>query len=329
MAYVNVDRCRIADNTSNFDGGGIGIIGVFGSIRNSVIVGNMIPGPAPSPGGGITVQAFQCRIESCTVAHNRGGMGGGIAFFNGDPSATMTNTIVWGNESPFTAPQIWHMTAFGTSVATIRHCDIEGGAGGIVVLGMPPNISTIFDLDPEFLGGSAGDFQLSPGSPLVDLGDPLLADHTDEGDFQLEPRRSGPIDLGADEVHLGPALSLPSPGRAGELNTWVVRNAPPGSSVLFLAGRQANPGQVLEPCSLTSPGIAGRRRLGLRLATEEGTATLRAFVPSGSPRRGSSARDSCSITSPSSALRRSWSRSCFREHVASREGDPLPPETRS
>lgn len=284
IAQVEVDRCTIMDNTSGLSGAGAGVgvsaVGAFGGIRNSVIARNYSVDPSPSPGGGISVQAYQFVIESCTVVYNKGNAGAGVAFWNIDPTATMTNTIVWGNEATSTAPQVWHHSPFGQFVATIRHCDIEGGTAGIVAFGsFPPNVSSIFDLDPEFLGGSSGDFQLSPGSPLIELGDPSLAPMQNEGDFQLEPRRFGLLDLGADEVHPSPSLTLPSPGRAGEGNAWTVRGAPPGGLVLFLGGLEPGVRLPYERCPTLAPGVADPAPLVVRLASSSGEASLRAAVP--------------------------------------------------
>lgn len=280
IANVNIDRCIIVDNASDFIGAGVGVVGAFGSIRNSVIARNQwTAGQSSGTGGGMMVQGFQFQIESCTIAYNKGRIGGGVAFFNGDPTATMANTIVWGNEVTTVAPQIWHMSAFGMSAATFRHCDIEGGEAGIVVQGLQPSVTSIFDLDPEFLGGSAGDFQLSPGSPLIELGDPLLAPRPNEGDSQLEPRRFGLLDLGADEVHPLPSLTLPSPGRAGETNAWTVRGASPGAWVLFLAGGEPGAPLPYERCPTLPAGLAGPSTLGMRLAPPSGSTTLRGLIP--------------------------------------------------
>lgn len=279
IANVDVDSCMIVDNRSDFIGAGVGAVGLSGSIRNSVIARNEWTGMSSGTGGGIMVQAFNFRIESCTIAFNKGSIGGGAAFFNGDPSATVANTIVWGNEALFGAPQVWHMSAFGLSVATFRHCDVEGGEAGIVVSGPPPIVSSIFNIDPLFVDGSAGDFQLSSASPLVDMGDPILPTRLNEADSQHEPRRLGAIDLGADEVHPLPALSLPNPGRSGETNTWQVRGAGGGTLILLLGGSSPGSWGPFGRCPSLVLGIADPCAVALRLASAVGPTALHAFVP--------------------------------------------------
>jgi len=279
IAHVNVDRCLILDNTTWRYGGGVAVFGVSGSIRNSVIARNRNV-PTGGTGGGLSVEAFQFEIESCTIVENTNSTGGGVAFFNVCPTATMTNTIVWNNQDFSGLQQVYHMSYFGQSVATIRHCDIEGGTNGILnAFGPPANVSEIFDLDPLFVDQAAGDYRLSGASPLVDMGDPALFPRVNEADFQGEPRRNGTLDLGADERHPDPSLSLPSPGRAAESNVWTARGTAPGSLVLFLEGSIAGAGPPPEECPSALPAIADSALLGRRFADASGTAVLRLTVP--------------------------------------------------
>ena len=280
VAGVDIERCLIIDNTSDFDGAGVNAIGAMGSIRNSIVAGNRWTGTNGRIGGGLSVQEFLYVIENCTIVGNEAELGPGIAFFNGDPTATVVNTILWGNVSPLSPQQVWQMTAFGTSVAPFRYCDIEGGASpGISVFGRPPTVSNIFDVDPLFDPATPEEYLLSPASPLIDMGEPGTKPAPNAADQQREARANGPVDIGADEHWPAPVLTLPTPGRAGERNEWTLRGAGSNTLVLFLTGNTAGSIAPFERCPSSVLGILSPSILGLRRGRANGEVVVRAQVP--------------------------------------------------
>jgi len=130
-----------------------------------------------------------------TIVYNTADEGGGLWFY--DASATITNTIFWGNTAP-TDPQIY--TYSGTP--SINHSCIEGG--------WPYGSNNIQD-DPLFVDPLGGDFHLTFTSPCANAGDadaPEISDEDIEGD---EREAFGGVDIGADEFdyhlyHLGDVI---------------------------------------------------------------------------------------------------------------------------
>jgi len=137
------------------DGGGGGIY-CSGSnkIINCLIYGNWGGGwnTVGSGGGGILFKGSVSTVENCTIADNLAYRGTGLFFYGG--SATIINSIIWGNNIVDGSPEI-------------TFSDVQGGWPG------EGNI----DATPLFVTGPEGDYYLSQiaagqvsDSPCVDAG---------------------------------------------------------------------------------------------------------------------------------------------------------------
>ena len=176
MSDVLFQRCRLEENTG--DGGGVYAVGdglgggsPLVRIEDSVLVRNHGGGvnasdtdlvirhsvldsnDEPDFGGGVYFAPYgparSALFDHCTVFGNTAGQaGGGIT---GAGNMTVTNSILWGN-SPG-----------NLSAGSASYSDIGGGYAGT------GNV----DKDPMFWDPAMGDFELRPGSPCIDAGDPI------------------------------------------------------------------------------------------------------------------------------------------------------------
>jgi len=166
---VEITRSYITGNTG--ESGGFYANMTSPTLTNCIISGNM----GVHAGIGLENLASPT-IMNCTIADNDGNGEGGIGQW-GDNSATVTNSILWGNT---TGDQIE-----ATLAATVTYSDVQGGHAGT------GNINA----DPVFIGG--GDYHLTPGSPCLDV---ATADGApaDDIDGDVRPQGAG-YDMGADE----------------------------------------------------------------------------------------------------------------------------------
>ena len=190
-----VRDCRIEGNSAVFgQGRGAGIY--VNSPAELAVTGTILTGNFASAGvfgaygAGLFVEAAGTTVDRCTIVGNTlsgsSELGGGIYG-----PAVVTNSIVRGN----TGSQL-------ASVTTVSYCDVEGGALGT------GNI----DADPLLVDPVGGDYDLSPGSPCIDAGDPLA-----------------PLDANASVLEMG-ALPFDIPA-ASTYCLGLANSAGPGASI--------------------------------------------------------------------------------------------------
>jgi hypothetical protein len=145
--------------------------------------------------------ASSASLINCTFSGNAATatLGGAIYNYNGSrspsssSSVTLTNCILWGDSGPVGSEtygsEIYNLNS-STSVETF--CDIQGGLAGT------GNI----DADPQFVDAAAGNLELQPTSPCVNVGSNAAIEVTGvTPDLAGNPRIfDGVVDMGAYEA---------------------------------------------------------------------------------------------------------------------------------
>lgn len=163
-------------------GGGIRIVNSSPIIMNNIIAYN-----TAESGGGISCnEAYPVAVNNTIFGNYASSAGGGIHTFGGG-APEFSNSIIWGNTSPFGPGTVW---VGAKPVITYSNCqDMFVGEGNIYA-------------DPEFVDPAGLDFHLLYTSPCRDAGTkgltllPLF-------DHEMDPRQDGDglWDMGADEFH--------------------------------------------------------------------------------------------------------------------------------
>lgn len=179
-------NCRFINNRA----GGVG--GAFKTkYGNPVFTGCLFLNNKNLYSGGGAIQESSAAIElnNCTFIGNDS-----IALRNNASHPIVKNCIFWDNIGGEIVDE-------GTSSSTVSYSLVNGGFTG------PGNINT----DPLFADPSAGNFQLSTGSPAVDAGSTDTSGLFLPGfDLNGNVRLTGTaIDIGAFEYQLSSAISSP------------------------------------------------------------------------------------------------------------------------
>ncbi len=205
-----IERCQFINNYSANPGGGIcnyfgaglikdsvfisnqgdhggGIFNIYGSSTHELEVQNcaFISNVAVYKGCGIYSIRSHLKVNECSFL----GSFAGSSIFSKTGRLDIANSILWtgSTEGCFNTGEI--LTE--DSPATVRYCNIRGGAPG------EGNI----ELNPNFLSDS--DWHLSDFSPCINAGDPSISAGINETDLEGEPRvRFSRIDIGADETDI-------------------------------------------------------------------------------------------------------------------------------
>ena len=185
----NVDANLILSNTvTDGEGGGICIRNSSSAVTlsNQIIAHNR----AIRDGSGVFVSKASgvTFVNNTVVDNNRGTVKEGAAVAEGS-RVTMTNNIFVGHTVA--------ISVSNDSTATLSHNDYWDNLNNVVDDLGPRTGATDLVLDPRFLNRAAGDYHLSPTSPVIDKGDDKVRVFTDfEGDAR--PHGDG-MDIGADE----------------------------------------------------------------------------------------------------------------------------------
>ncbi len=229
LGNLTINRCSIAGNRSEYDGGGIsnGPDAVM-AINDSTVWGNVIEGGTESVAGGGIYNAGNLTIKNSTVSTNtssndgggiasigpleldsvtvtansaQGAVGGGAGagvFIGSNGTLVAKNSILAGSLGA-DAEDCWSFLNTVTDgghnlVETQLGCEFVDGVNGTIV-GQDPLLGALRDN-----GGPTRTHALQTGSPAIDAGDTDLT--TDQ---RGEPRPGGPADdIGAfEEEQLG------------------------------------------------------------------------------------------------------------------------------
>ncbi len=142
-------------------------------------------------GGGVSIYDGTATLLGVTMASNTAGLdGGGLYVFN-NGSATLANSILWGNSATQNGDQIEN-----EGTLDITYSDIQDSGGG----------GNNIDADPFFVDAANDDLRLSYLSPAIDAGNSLSV--TTGIDLAGNPRIVGAaVDMGAYEL-AGPIITL-------------------------------------------------------------------------------------------------------------------------
>jgi len=136
-------------------GAGIHVEEASPLIVDNVIIGNIVD---VGCGGGISCSAASPTIVNNTVSANNGSSDAGAIYCENYSSATVMNSILWGNIA-YGGNEV---VVTASSSIDITYSDIEGGWTG------QGNI----DEDPMFVFADRRDYRLLWGSPCIDAGHP-------------------------------------------------------------------------------------------------------------------------------------------------------------
>jgi len=157
----------IVGNSAN-DGGALFLTRDLSNIQNNVIAGN----EALYHGSAVYLLAGSPLISNCTIVRNTAKERGAVFLYNG-ATLHIDGSLFWENG----ADLIFDLT----SQVAISYSDIADGR----FVGQNGNISG----DPLFIDIEAGNYQLAPGSPCVNGGNPAAA-YKDPDDTVNEDRKS-------------------------------------------------------------------------------------------------------------------------------------------
>jgi len=175
-----VERCIISGCVAGYYGGGVQAVDRKSSpeLINCVIACNT----SGYQGGGVNCGWLSSVVVmNCTVSDNSSAEGGGLSVEE-DGSATVVNTIVWGNNGSVGSAEIHNG---GTAV--VSYSVVGGGYAG------DGNI----DADPLFVDAARGDYHIGSGSPCIEAGRAAGAPSEDI-DGETRPIDVA-VDIGADE----------------------------------------------------------------------------------------------------------------------------------
>ena len=206
-------------NTANRGGG---LFQQAGSVElsNCVFAGNS----AASQGGGVYADSGTLDLNNCTIVNNvlTGGAGSGGAgvLIDGtanDPTATVDNTVLWGNLDPSTASVRLVQLATPAGGLSVRYSCVEDAMAddGDVIEG-PGNI----DADPGIVDNEG---RLGSGSPCFDAADnDALPFDTHDLDGDLNTDEVLPWDIDGRPRRTDDADADPDTGNPGTVGFPVV-----------------------------------------------------------------------------------------------------------
>jgi|GEM_PF-4163424 len=197
-------NCWIRGNSARF-GGGVEIInGASPTFLNCALTGNA----TDSYGGAINVrQSSAVTLVNCTLTGNRSQLEGG-ALYGFGANFTITNTLIWNNQSAGTRNSaLASLFAAGSSSASFEHSlahHLDPGGTNLDGTGDLNNPLFAGPVPPSDAPTGAGDLRPALGSPVLHAGDDTA--NTEPADLGGSPRIAGPaIDLGAFEGGVAPA----------------------------------------------------------------------------------------------------------------------------
>ncbi len=247
-AGPRVSDCRIEDNVTTGDGGGVCLARECSPlIERCVIRGNNaaagggiycyqgwpdirdseITGSYAQTGGGLWWQDSGVSLANCTVAGNSAQVGGGVYGFsvNYMDRSAVSNSIIWGNMAGDGHQVTLAVLPVTTAVDTlaVSYSLVQGGQQGIpapvgwtvqwnsgnLAAGADPGFVSANGPDGNWSTWQDNDYHLAAGSVCVNAGDPA-GNYAGQTDAADQPRvAGGRVDIGAYESGQSTSSAVP------------------------------------------------------------------------------------------------------------------------
>jgi hypothetical protein len=214
-------RCTLVDNFTNRAGGAVYNLGAFTATNctfflNAALNGGAIISKANNGMSNTTLRNCTIDNNSASDANQGGGSGGGGVYAEGsDAQFHLGNTIISGNTSGGTNPDIrGNVVSDGFNfIGKVGSASgLTNGVNGDQIgsgAGIDPNLSIVIKDN----GGPTNTVALFSPSSAIDAGNDALAPPTDQRGYL----RSGVSDIGAFEF--GGTLPTPTPGLVSNVST--------------------------------------------------------------------------------------------------------------
>ena len=213
---VHIERSLISGNWARYRGGGV-YSGSSGSttLVNCILSGNAVAESDWGRGGALYNAVSELRLIHCTLAGNRapGGASLGLDPYGHKGDVRVRNSILWDADEP-----IWNPAAPGPPIE-IEYSNVRGGWDGegnfqadpcVVDVGAWQATEHAYDRWLE------GNYRLRWDSPCLDAGDPRAPAEPGARDFFGRARLSGAaVDVGACELTNDPPVADAGPNVAG------------------------------------------------------------------------------------------------------------------
>ncbi|MEM7036967.1 MAG: T9SS type A sorting domain-containing protein [Bacteroidota bacterium] len=164
-------NCEFYGNHSRQNGGVLTFSDGTLYMINCVMSGNSanFGGAIYLSGGALgSAATHECWLHYCTFAGNHANQAGGAITTAGTPTATVYNSIFWGNTAGLVAPNIYETSVDDT--VYIHNAVVEGGYPGIDVVQFDPMFVDA-DGPDDMLGTPDDNLRLQAGSNSIDAGD--------------------------------------------------------------------------------------------------------------------------------------------------------------
>ncbi|MBX3389052.1 MAG: hypothetical protein KF691_06305 [Phycisphaeraceae bacterium] len=196
-SHIDIRTCSITSNHAlTYNGGAFDLNGVTFNLTNSLVANNT----AIEDGGGLWIaNATNATILNSTIANNNATnyTGGATVYF---ASASVTNSILWGNTGGLPGTQDKNLVLYSSAVTT-SYSSVQGWTGSF---GGSNNNGS----NPMFVNAAGGDFSLGAGSAAIDSANDAALPGSFQFDLAGNVRRNGILDRGAYEF----GSHLPCPG---------------------------------------------------------------------------------------------------------------------
>ena len=230
LGTISLNNCTLSGNSASNGGGLLNYYGTA-TLTDCTLSGNSAVGYG---GGVLNLGALNLTLTACTLSGNSATYAGGLANYYG--TATLTNTIVAGNNNPSGASDI----SGNENVSGSYNLIGTGGSGGLAD-GVDGNIvlTSLTNLGLAPLGNNGGPTQtmaLLPGSSAIGTG--VTADYPGTSTPITTDQRGEPLDvpnpdIGAFQTQPPTLTSLNFSGISDQSITY-------GTSSVTVSGTLAN-----------------------------------------------------------------------------------------